>query len=193
MRCWPARLEEFWNQKRKHVFALRLAKKLIEKDESLNRVSITEEEEGQEDQNKEEEEKGLGEKKKGREKSSSLNSLAKEKTEEIQRQYPTETSETNSSFKEKIPLFIIATKNGKEEIVLEIMKKYPDAIVLLNETNSSLTRKEHIPLFIATIMKKLLMICVTDGLQLCKANFGNIHGNFSLLVLFGVCGFIRMM
>jgi hypothetical protein len=144
VRCWPARLEEFWNQKRKHVFALRLAKKLIEKDESLNRVSITEEEEGQEDQNKEEEEKGLGEKKKGREKSSSLNSLAKEKTEEIQRQYPTETSETNSSFKEKIPLFIIATKNGKEEIVLEIMKKYPDA-------TTSLTRKEHIPLFIATI------------------------------------------
>jgi hypothetical protein len=36
----------------------------------------------------------------------------------------------------------------KEEIVLEIMKKYPD------DTNSSLTRKEHIPLFIATINGK---------------------------------------
>jgi hypothetical protein len=55
---------------------------------------------------------------------------------------PPVVSPTN--MKEKIPLFI-ATKNGKEEIVLEIMKKNPDA------TNSSLTRKEHIPLFIATM------------------------------------------
>eukprot|EP00258_Populus_trichocarpa_P021367 XP_024437386.1 uncharacterized protein LOC7485405 isoform X1 [Populus trichocarpa] len=134
VRCW---LDGFWNQKKKHVFALRLAEILIENDESLKKVSITKE--------------GLGAKEytKGENQFSELNSKGKE-TEEIQRHYTTETSETNSSLKEKIPLFI-ATKNGKEEIVLEIMKKYPDAIVLLNETNSSLTRKEHIPLFIATI------------------------------------------
>ncbi|XP_061983590.1 uncharacterized protein LOC133703160 [Populus nigra] len=126
VRCW---LDGFWNQKIKHVFALRLAEILIENDESLKKVSITKE--------------GLGgkEHRKGENQFSELNSKGKE-TEE--------TSETNSSLKEKIPL-LIATKNGKEEIVLEIMKKYPDAIVLLNETNSSLTRQEHIPLFIATI------------------------------------------
>ncbi|XP_011007300.1 PREDICTED: uncharacterized protein LOC105113019 [Populus euphratica] len=38
--CW---LEGFWNQKRMHVFALRLGEILIKKDESLNKVSITEE------------------------------------------------------------------------------------------------------------------------------------------------------
>ncbi|KAJ6885508.1 hypothetical protein NC651_026214 [Populus alba x Populus x berolinensis] len=134
VRCW---LDGFWNQKIKHVFALRLAEILIEKDESLKQVSITKE--------------GLDAKeyRKGENQFSELTTEGKE-TEEIQRHYTTETSETNSSLKEKIPL-LIATKNGKEEIVLEIMKKYPHAIVLLNETNSSLTRKEHIPLFIATI------------------------------------------
>ena len=110
---------------------MRLAKNLIEKDESWNKVSITKE--------------GLGGKeyRKGENQFSEFTSTGKE-TEEIQLHYTRETSETNSSLKEKIPLFI-ATKNGKEEIVLEIMKKYPDA------TNSSLTRKEHIPLFIATM------------------------------------------
>jgi hypothetical protein len=114
-----------------HVFALRLAEILIEKDESLNKVSITKE--------------GLGgrEYRKGENQFSEFTRKGKD-TVEIQLHYTTETSETNSSLKEKIPLFI-ATKNGKEEIVLEIMKKYPDA------TNSSLTRKEHIPLFIATM------------------------------------------
>ena len=107
-----------------HVFALRLAKNLIEKDESLNKVSITKE--------------GLG----GKEYRKGENCKGKDK-EEIRLEG--ETSETNSSLKEKIPL-VIATKNGKEEIVLEIMKKYPDAT-----NSSSLTRKEHIPLFIATI------------------------------------------
>nr|XP_034909743.1 uncharacterized protein LOC118045266 isoform X2 [Populus alba] len=117
-------LEGFWNQKRKHVFALRLAEILIKKDESLNKVSITKE--------------GLG----GKEYRKGENCKGKDK-EEIRLEG--ETSETNSSLKEKIPL-VIATKNGKEEIVLEIMTKYPDA------TNSpSLTRKEHIPLFIATM------------------------------------------
>ncbi|XP_034915282.1 uncharacterized protein [Populus alba] len=121
--CW---LEGFWNQKRMHVFALGLAEILIKKDESLNKVSITKE--------------GLGGKeyRKGENQFSESTSQGKD------------ISETNSSLKEKIPMFI-ATKNGKEEIVLEIMKKYPDAIVLLNVTDSSLTRKEHIPLFIATI------------------------------------------
>ena len=120
-----------------HVFALRLAEILIKKDESLNKVSITKE--------------GLGGRnyRKGENQFSEFTRNGKD-TVEIQLHYTTETSETNSSLKEKIPLFI-ATKNGKEEIVLEIMKKYPDAIVLLNVTDSSLTRKEHIPLFIATI------------------------------------------
>ncbi|KAJ6292324.1 hypothetical protein OIU78_024492 [Salix suchowensis] len=41
---WPARLERFWNQKIKHVFALRLAKLLIMKDDqSWKSVSKTEE------------------------------------------------------------------------------------------------------------------------------------------------------
>ncbi|XP_011014439.1 PREDICTED: uncharacterized protein LOC105118237 [Populus euphratica] len=40
---WPARLERFWNQKRTNVFALRLVKILIKKDESWRSISITEE------------------------------------------------------------------------------------------------------------------------------------------------------
>ncbi|XP_011013410.1 PREDICTED: uncharacterized protein LOC105117447 [Populus euphratica] len=122
--CW---LEGFWNQKRKHVFALKVAEILIEKDESLNKVSVSITKEGL----------GGKEYRKGENQLSEFTSKGKD-TVEIQLHYTTETSETNSSLKEKIPLFI-ATKNGKEEIVLEIMKKYPDA------------RKEHIPLFIATI------------------------------------------
>jgi len=108
---------------------LGLAKNLIKKDESLNKVSLPKEGPGGK-QNR-----------KGENQFSEFTSKGKH-TEEI--------SETNSSLQVKIPLFI-ATKNGKEEIVSEIMKKYPDAIVLLNVTDSSLTRKEHIPLFIATI------------------------------------------
>jgi hypothetical protein len=126
-------LEGFWNQKRKNVFALRLAEILIEKDESLKKVSVSITKEGL----------GGTEYRKGENQFSEFTSKGKD-TEEIQRYYTTETSETNSSLKEKIPLFI-ATKNGKEEIVSEIMKKYPDA------TSSSLTMKEHIPLFIATV------------------------------------------
>ncbi|XP_011001718.1 PREDICTED: ankyrin repeat-containing protein At3g12360-like isoform X2 [Populus euphratica] len=122
--CW---LDGFWNQKRKHVFALKVAEILIEKDESLNKVSVSITKEGL----------GGKEYRKGENQLSEFASKGKD-TIEIQLHYTTETSETNSSLKEKIPLFI-ATKNGKEEIVLEIMKKYPDA------------RKEHIPLFIATI------------------------------------------
>ncbi|XP_061984215.1 ankyrin repeat-containing protein ITN1-like [Populus nigra] len=123
VRCW---LDGFWNQKRKHVFALRLAEILIENDESLKKVSITKE--------------GLGgkEHRKGENQFSELNSKGKE-TEEIQRHYTTETSETNSSLQEEIPLFI-ATKNGEQEIAL-----------VNDATTSSLTRKEQIPLFIATM------------------------------------------
>ncbi|XP_034909738.1 uncharacterized protein [Populus alba] len=114
VRCW---LDGFWNQKRKHVFALRLAEILIEKDESLKQVSITKE--------------GLG----GKENKMGENEFSEftrgKDTVEIQLHCTTETSETNSSLKEKNPL-------------LEIMKKNPDA------TNSSLTRKEQIPLFLAT-------------------------------------------
>ncbi|KAF9672124.1 hypothetical protein SADUNF_Sadunf11G0008100 [Salix dunnii] len=41
--CWPAWLERIWNQKIKHVFALRLAKLLIKKDKSWKSVIKTEE------------------------------------------------------------------------------------------------------------------------------------------------------
>nr|XP_034909745.1 uncharacterized protein LOC118045268 [Populus alba] len=59
VRCWPARLQVFWNQKRKHVFALRLAKKLIKKDESLKvRRDQNEEEEKEQGMGGEKDEKG---------------------------------------------------------------------------------------------------------------------------------------
>jgi hypothetical protein len=69
-----------------HVFALRLAEILIEKDESLNKVSITKE--------------GLGgrEYRKGENQFSEFTSKGKD-TVEIQLHYTTETSETNSSVK----------------------------------------------------------------------------------------------
>ncbi|KAJ6885507.1 hypothetical protein NC651_026213 [Populus alba x Populus x berolinensis] len=156
---WPARLERFWNQKRRNVFALRLVKILIEKDESWKSVSITEE--GRElkqtgppvmqgDQNKgKEAEKGMGGGaiKKGQ--TSEITSKAIE-IEEVQ--HPTaQPSVTDSSLtsNEQISLFL-ATGNGIEEIVRGIIKQHPHAIKQLYVTNSPLTSEEQIPLLIAT-------------------------------------------
>ncbi|KAG5234700.1 ankyrin repeat-containing protein [Salix suchowensis] len=88
--CWPARLERFWNQKIKHVFALRLAKILIEKDKSWKNVS---------------------------------------QTKEGQTGPP--------SPQERIPLFL-ATRNGIEEIVWEIIKLHPHAVEKLNDKGQSI-------------------------------------------------------
>ncbi|KAG5234704.1 ankyrin repeat-containing protein [Salix suchowensis] len=119
-RCW---LEGFWNQKTKHVFALKLAKLLIKKDESLNKVSMT----------ITDEEQGLGgkENEKGENKCTEITIKGKDKAG---------SSETNSSIltsKEHIPLFI-ATINGIEEIVWEIIDQYPYAIEKLNEEGQSI-------------------------------------------------------
>ncbi|XP_034909739.1 uncharacterized protein [Populus alba] len=114
VRCWPARLEVFWNQKRKHVLALRLAEKLIEK-EKWNIVKI--------DQNEEEEkEQGMG--------------GEKNKKGEIEITEPPVTSSSLTSNKQ-ISLFV-ATINGIEEIVWEIINKYPHAVDQLNKKGQSI-------------------------------------------------------
>uniref|UniRef100_A0A6N2NKM8 Uncharacterized protein n=1 Tax=Salix viminalis TaxID=40686 RepID=A0A6N2NKM8_SALVM len=118
--CW---LEGFWNQKTKHVFALKLAKLLIKKDESLNKVSIT----------ITDEEQGLGgkENEKGENKCTEITIKVKDTAG---------SSETNSSIltsKEHIPLFI-ATRNGIEVIVREILDRYPYAVEQLNEKGQSI-------------------------------------------------------
>ncbi|KAF9672128.1 hypothetical protein SADUNF_Sadunf11G0008500 [Salix dunnii] len=107
---------KIWRAKTKHVFALKVAKILIKKgDESLNKVSITitDEEHGQ----------GGEQKRKGENKSSEITSEGKH-TKESQRQ-------------EHIPLFI-ATINGIEEIVWEIIDQYPHAIEKLNDERQSI-------------------------------------------------------
>ncbi|KAJ6416352.1 hypothetical protein OIU84_002242 [Salix udensis] len=169
---WPARLERFWNQKIKHVFALRLAKILIQKEESWKSISKTEER--REEKGKEEEQgMGGGGNKKGENEfsysgqPSEILSKSKE-LEEVQHQtaqpseilskskevvqHPTaQPSVMNSSLtsNEQISLFL-ATGNGMEEIVRGIIKQYPHAIKKLDVTNSSLTREERLPLFLAT-------------------------------------------
>ncbi|KAJ6416359.1 hypothetical protein OIU84_002248 [Salix udensis] len=110
-------LERFWNQKTKHVFALKVAKILIKKDdESLNKVNmtITDAEHGP----------GGEENGKGENKSSEITTSEGKNTKESQRQ-------------EHIPLFI-ATINGIEEIVWEIIDQYPHAIEKLNEERQSI-------------------------------------------------------
>jgi hypothetical protein len=117
-RCWSARLEGFWNHKRKHVFALRLAKNLIEKDESWNRLRIPV-------MRIMEEEQGMG----GKENRKEENELLA----------VGQTSVTMSSLirKEDIPL-LIATRYGIEEIVGEIIKQHPHAIEQLNDEGQSI-------------------------------------------------------
>ncbi|KAJ6292320.1 hypothetical protein OIU78_024490 [Salix suchowensis] len=107
-------LERFWNQKTKHVFALKVAKILIKKDdESLNKVNIT----------ITDEEHGPGGEENGKGETSEITSEGKNR-KESQRQ-------------EHIPLFI-ATINGIEEIVWEIIDQYPYAIEKLNEERQSI-------------------------------------------------------
>ncbi|XP_034922389.1 uncharacterized protein [Populus alba] len=109
--CW---LERIWNQKRKHVFALTFAANLIEKDESLKRVTITDE-----DQNKEEEDEEMrGKKNKKEEKTSAKD------TERPQTSLSILSSLTT---KKQIPLFT-ATRRGIEEIVVLIIALHPYAI-----------------------------------------------------------------
>uniref|UniRef100_A0A6N2NEX6 PGG domain-containing protein n=1 Tax=Salix viminalis TaxID=40686 RepID=A0A6N2NEX6_SALVM len=104
-------LERFWNQKTKHVFALKVAKILIKKDdESLNNVNIT----------ITDEEHGPGGEENGKGEITSEGN----NTKESQRQ-------------EHIPLFI-ATINGIEEIVWEIIDQYPYGIEKLNEERQSI-------------------------------------------------------
>uniref|UniRef100_A0A6N2NBJ4 PGG domain-containing protein n=1 Tax=Salix viminalis TaxID=40686 RepID=A0A6N2NBJ4_SALVM len=115
--CWPARLERFWNQKKEHVFALRLAKMLIEKDKSWKSVSkqtgppSSQVKQGDQNNGKEQEQ-GMGG---GR------------------------TSVKNSSLtrEERIPLFL-ATRNGIEEIVWETIKLHPHAVEKLNDKGQSI-------------------------------------------------------
>ncbi|KAJ6893170.1 hypothetical protein NC652_027247 [Populus alba x Populus x berolinensis] len=100
-----ARLQVFWNQKRKHVFALRLAKILI--DNSLKHV-IKDQNEGEKD--------------------------AKGKIE-IEEQPPVTSS---SLARKKQSSLFVATINGIEEIVWEIINKYPHAVEHLNEKGQSI-------------------------------------------------------
>ncbi|KAJ6416356.1 hypothetical protein OIU84_002246 [Salix udensis] len=168
---WPARLERFWNQKIKHVFALKLAKLLIEKDDQSWK-SVSKTEAGQEKQTGppssqvkqghqkkgKEEEQGMGgggENKKGENELSYSGQPSEipSKSKELEGvQHPTAQPSVMSSSltsNEQISLFL-ATGNGIEEIVRGIIKQYPHAIKNLHETNSSLTREERIPLFLAT-------------------------------------------
>ncbi|KAJ6893167.1 protein ACCELERATED CELL DEATH 6-like [Populus alba x Populus x berolinensis] len=115
--CW---LEGFWKQKRKHVFALRLAEILIEKDESWNKV----------DQNK-----------KGENEFPAVGQTSENTSKGKDRKEPStaKNSVTKSSLirKEEIPL-LIATRNGIEEIVGEIIKQHPHAIEQLNDEGQSI-------------------------------------------------------
>ncbi|KAJ6292328.1 hypothetical protein OIU78_024494 [Salix suchowensis] len=148
---WPARLERFWNKKIKHVFALSLAKILIEKEESWKSVSKTEE---RQTKGKEEEQgMGGGKNKKGENELSYSGQPSEitSKSKELEVvQHPTaHPSVMNLSLtsNEQISL-LLTTGNGIEEIVRGIIKQYPHAIKKLHVPNSSLT--ERIPLFLAT-------------------------------------------
>ncbi|KAJ6376942.1 hypothetical protein OIU76_025990 [Salix suchowensis] len=168
---WPARLERFWNQKIKHVFALKLAKLLIEKDDqswkSVSKTEAGQEEkqtgspssqgkQGHQKKGKEEEQGMGGEENKKGENELSYSGQPSEipsKSKELEAvQHPTAQPSVMSSSltsNEQISLFL-ATGNGIEEIVRGIIKQYPHAIKTLHVTNSSLTREERIPLFLAT-------------------------------------------
>ena len=112
--CW---LEGFWKQKRKHVFALRLAEILIEKDESWNKVDQNE---------KEQKEQGMGgeKNKKGENEFPAVGQTSENTSEgkDIEERSTAKNSLTKSSLirKEEIPL-LIATRYGIEEIVGEII------------------------------------------------------------------------
>eukprot|EP00258_Populus_trichocarpa_P020775 XP_024436794.1 uncharacterized protein LOC7485384 isoform X3 [Populus trichocarpa] len=140
--CW---LERIWNLKRKHVFAYTFAASLIEKDESLKSVTITEEDQNKEEEGEEEQEM-CGKKIKKGEKTSEITSNAKEteraETSEItSNANGTERSvlSTLSSLtkKKEIPLFT-ATRRGIQEIVKLKIKLHPHAIDQRDEMNRSI-------------------------------------------------------
>ncbi|KAL9384166.1 hypothetical protein Peur_024489 [Populus x canadensis] len=117
-------LEGIWNQKRKHVFALRFAESLIKKDESLNSVTT-----------KEDQEMG-GEKKKGENEFSAEGQTSENTSEarEIEIRSPLRSSLTT---KKESPLFT-ATRRGIEKIVRLIIILHPLAIEKLNKEGQSI-------------------------------------------------------
>ncbi|XP_011014996.1 PREDICTED: ankyrin repeat-containing protein At3g12360-like isoform X2 [Populus euphratica] len=140
---WPARLERFWNQKRTNVFALRLVKILIKKDESWRSISITEE--GQEVKQTGPPSSTVmqGEQNKGKEAEQGMGGGAIKKGEN-ELSYLGHTSEITSKAIEiekieieEVPL-LIAARNGIEEIVWEIIKLYPHAVEKLNDKGQSI-------------------------------------------------------
>uniref|UniRef100_A0A3N7FQ32 PGG domain-containing protein n=1 Tax=Populus trichocarpa TaxID=3694 RepID=A0A3N7FQ32_POPTR len=126
---WPARLERFWNQKRTNVFALGLVKILIPKDRSWKSVSKTEE--GQEVKQTGPPSSTVmqGDQNKGKEAEQGMGWGGNKKGEN-EFSYLGQTSEITSKAKEI------------EEV------QHPTAQPSV--TNSSLTREEQIPLFLAT-------------------------------------------
>jgi hypothetical protein len=112
-----------------------LAEILIEKDASWNKVRT--------DQNKKEEEQGMGgEKNKKGENEFPAGGQTSENTskgKDTEERSTAKNSVTNSSLimKEEIPL-LIATRNGIEEIVGEIIKQHPYAIEQLNDEGQSI-------------------------------------------------------
>ncbi|XP_011014438.1 PREDICTED: ankyrin repeat-containing protein At3g12360-like isoform X2 [Populus euphratica] len=127
---WPARLERFWNQKRTNVFALRLVKILIKKDESWRSISITEE--GQEVKQTGPPSSTVmqGEQNKGKE---AEQGMGVGHTSEI----TSKAIEIEKIEIEEVPL-LIAARNGIEEIVWEIIKLYPHAVEKLNDKGQSI-------------------------------------------------------
>jgi hypothetical protein len=123
-------LEGIWNQKRKHVFALRFAESLIEKDESLNSVTT------EEDQINEEEQEMGGEKKKGENEFSAEGQTSENTSEarEIEIRSPLRSSLTT---KKESPLFT-ATRRGIEKIVRLIIILHHLAIEKLNKEGQSI-------------------------------------------------------
>uniref|UniRef100_A0A6N2M0D4 PGG domain-containing protein n=1 Tax=Salix viminalis TaxID=40686 RepID=A0A6N2M0D4_SALVM len=155
---WPATLAGFWNKKTKHVFALRLAKILIERDESWDIVSGTEEGQDEKqtcppssqvkqgDQRKNEEDscrKNNDQKGENELSTTGQNSEISSKrkdTEEVQNPTP-QTSAINTKEKNmrkgRIALFI-AARNGIIEIVSEIIEIHPHATEQLNARGQSI-------------------------------------------------------
>jgi hypothetical protein len=118
---------------------LRLAKKLIEKDESWNIVLTIEQNE------KEQKEQGMGgqKNKKGENEFPAVGQTSENTSEAIEieeDQHPTaQPSVTSSSLtsSKQISLFV-ATINGIEEIVWEIINRYPHAVEQLNKEGQSI-------------------------------------------------------
>ncbi|XP_011013420.1 PREDICTED: uncharacterized protein LOC105117456, partial [Populus euphratica] len=114
--CW---LERIWNEKKRHVFALRFAKSLTEQDESLKGVTITVEEQNKEE-NEEKEEREM-----------------RENTSTKDTERASVSILSSLTAKKEIPLFT-ATRRGIEEIVGLIIKLHPYAMDQRDEMNRSI-------------------------------------------------------